>query len=67
MAGEELRRIEAPEIGEFRGKPIISIPVGNSGRPFTFGYQKAKAVLAHLEDIRRFVASVEETTRKEGV
>jgi hypothetical protein len=66
MAGGELRRIEAPEVGEFRGKPTISIPVGTSGRPFTFGYLKAKAVLTYHEDIRRFVASVEENTKSGG-
>jgi hypothetical protein len=62
MAGDEMRRIEKPEVGEYKGSPTISIPVGNGGRPFTFGYRKAKAVLTYLEEIRSFVASVEAQT-----
>ena len=41
--------------GEYKGHPTISIPT-DRGKPFTFGVAKARAVLQHIEQIRRFVA-----------
>lgn len=47
-------------IGEYKGNPIISIPLGNSERyPFSFGLTKAKAVLEYLDDIKKFVSQYE--------
>jgi len=41
-------------IGSYKGNPTISLPL-NGDRSFTFGLSKAKAILNHLEDIKRFV------------
>lgn len=46
---------ESPDqciIGEYKGHPTIKLPTG-----FTFGLKKAKAILDHIEDIKRFVES----------
>ncbi len=44
------------KIGEFKGNPVISLPVGGSDRyPFTFGLSKAKAILEYIDDIKKFV------------
>ncbi|WP_298666602.1 hypothetical protein [uncultured Methanofollis sp.] len=58
------KSLDKPEVGEYKGNPILSIPVGKSGRPFSFGYQKAKAILLYVEEIRAFVRSVEEKEKK---
>lgn len=43
-------------IGEYKGNAIISLPVlGSTKYPFTFGLNKAKAVLEYLDDIKKFV------------
>lgn len=44
------------EISEFKGTPVISLkekPEDPYG--FTFGKRKAKLIIDHLEDIKRFV------------
>lgn len=47
-------------IGEFKGNAIIQLPVSGSTRfPFTFGFNKAKAVLEYLDDIKKFVEQEE--------
>jgi hypothetical protein len=53
------RTISQPEIGEFKGNKTLSIPVGKEGEAFTFGYQKAKAILVHLKAIEMFVTEGE--------
>jgi hypothetical protein len=43
-------------IGEYKGNAIISIPVAGSTKyPFTFGLNKARAILEYLDDIKKFV------------
>ena len=43
-------------IGEYKGNAIISLPVSGSTKyPFTFGLNKAKAILEYLDDIKKFV------------
>jgi len=43
-------------VGEYKGNAIISLPVAGSTKyPFTFGLNKAKAILEYLEDIKKFV------------
>ena len=50
-------------VGEYKGNTIITLPVAGSTRyPFTFGINKAKAVLEYLDDIKKFV---EEHDKKE--
>jgi hypothetical protein len=42
-------------IGEFKGNPVITLKQGeDDSYGFTFGLTKAKLVLDHLEDIRKF-------------
>lgn len=48
------------EIGEFKGHPIIKLARDENDKyPFSFGLSKAKLVLEHFEDIKRFVTEVE--------
>jgi hypothetical protein len=43
-------------ISEYKGNAIISLPVAGSTKyPFTFGLNKAKAILEYLDDIKKFV------------
>jgi hypothetical protein len=43
-------------VGEYKGNAIISLPVAGSTKyPFTFGLNKAKAILEFIEDIKKFV------------
>jgi len=45
------------ERGEFRGKPVLIIKRSEDERyPFSFGLNKAKLILEHIEDIKKFVA-----------
>lgn len=42
-------------VGEFKGNPVITLKQ-NEDDPygFTFGLTKAKLVLEHIEDVRKF-------------
>ncbi|MBI4668779.1 MAG: hypothetical protein HY747_06280 [Elusimicrobia bacterium] len=46
---------EAKE-SEFRGKPLLVLTLTPEDKyPFQFGLRKAKLILEHLEDIKKFV------------
>ncbi len=46
---------EAKE-GEFKGSPVLSLANGPEDKyPFTFGVRKAKLILDHIDDIKKFV------------
>ena len=45
-----------PKEGEYKGFPTLSLPVGEDGKPFTFGVAKAKAILMFRAAIEDFVA-----------
>jgi len=51
----------AVEIGEYKGKPVISLTEeGMHGHhPFSFGLRKAQLILDHIEDIEAFVTEQE--------
>ncbi len=54
-------------IAEFKGNPVISLPVAGSMRyPFTFGLNKAKAILEYYEDIKKFVEEQDAKKEKEN-
>lgn len=44
-----------PTEGEYKGFPTLSLPVGEDGKPFSFGVAKAKAIIMFLPAIKRFV------------
>lgn len=42
--------------GEYQGKPVISLTrTENDKFPFTFGVNKAKLILANIDEIQKFV------------
>lgn len=49
-----------PEIGEFKDKPVIRIPLVDEPKPdnawhwFTFGKSKAKAIVKFYDAIKKF-------------
>jgi hypothetical protein len=44
------------EITEYKGRPIIAIKRNPEDRfPFSFGVSKARLILDHIEDIKKFV------------
>lgn len=48
------------EVSEYKGNPVLTLKNDPDDRyPFTFGVKKAKLVLEHIEDIRKFVAEHE--------
>jgi hypothetical protein len=48
------------EKGSYKGKPTLSIKKGADDRfPFSFGEMKARLLLAHIDDIKAFVAECE--------
>jgi hypothetical protein len=49
----KIESISAPIEGSWEGKPTISVPMGN-GKPFTFGVEKAAAIIKHLEAVKAF-------------
>ena len=55
MVKEERKKIVAPEVGEFKGAPTLSIPLAG-GTPFTFGSNKACAIVRNYEAIKLFAA-----------
>ncbi|MDR3610776.1 MAG: hypothetical protein P4L27_09445 [Ignavibacteriaceae bacterium] len=51
-------------IGEYKGSPVISLPMTADGKyPFTFGLGKAKTILKYLDEIKKFV---DEYDKKKG-
>jgi hypothetical protein len=53
---EENGKILEVTIGEYKGSPVISLPMTADGKfPFTFGLGKAKAILKYVDEIRKFV------------
>ena len=49
-----------PELSEFKGKPVLRIPLVDDPSPdtawhwFSFGKSKAKAIVKHFEAIKKF-------------
>ena len=44
------------EESEYKGSPVLVLKTKEEDRfPFQFGLRKAKLVLEHIEDIKRFV------------
>jgi hypothetical protein len=42
-------------VGEFKGNMVITLKRSEDDKyPFTFGLSKAKLILEHLEDIKKF-------------
>jgi hypothetical protein len=57
---EETKKESQPLMGEFKGKPVIRIPIVEDPSPetswhwFTFGKSKAKAIIKYLDAIKKF-------------
>lgn len=51
--------------GEYKGKLTLSLPTGNEKYPFTFGVAKAKLILKHLDDIKKFIEVNDEKNKEE--
>lgn len=48
-------------VHEFKGHPILVLSKKEDDKfPFRFGVSKAKLILEHLEDIKKFVADNDE-------
>ncbi len=55
------------ERSEFKGKPTLVLKRSEDERyPFTFGLSKAKMILDHLEDIKKFVEENDKTPPKDA-
>lgn len=47
------------QISEYKGHKILMLPMGEKGKPFSFGLRKARIILEYLDDIKAFVAAGE--------
>ena len=44
------------ERGEYKGRPLIILKRGEDDQyPFSFGISKAKLIVEHIEEIKKFV------------
>ncbi len=54
-------------VGEYKGNAIITLPVAGSLKfPFTFGVNKAKAILEFLDEIKKFVQENDKKPAEDG-
>ncbi len=54
-------------IGEFKGNPVINLKRSEDDRyGFSFGLSKAKLLLEHIEDVRKFVAEHDKEKPKDS-
>jgi hypothetical protein len=59
---EEGKNEAQPVISEFKGKPVMRIPIVDNPSPdttwhwFTFGKSKAKAIIKFYDAIKKFAA-----------
>jgi hypothetical protein len=61
--GEELKY--TAKRSEFKGHPLLALSSGDNEKyPFQFGLQKAKRIVACIEDIKKFV--VDEDAKAQG-
>ena len=58
MAENESPKADEVTVGEYKGNPIITLPIGPRGG-FTFGLTKARAILKYIEDIKSFIENNE--------
>jgi hypothetical protein len=54
MPENETAKQDEVTIGEYKGNPVITLPIGPRGG-FTFGLTKARAILKYLDDIKAFI------------
>jgi len=47
-----------PKVGQYKGHPMITLNPDDRF-PFQFGLHKARLVLQHIEEIRKFVENAE--------
>ncbi|NQU18206.1 MAG: hypothetical protein HQ564_09115 [Candidatus Saganbacteria bacterium] len=48
------------ERSEFKGRPMLVLKGGDEDKyPFSFGLTKARKIVEHIEDIKKFVAENE--------
>lgn len=53
------------EEGEYKGSPMLILKNNEEDRwPFQFGLKKAKLVLEHIEDVKKFVAKHDKPEQK---
>ena len=51
------------EEGEYKGSPVLILKTKEEDRfPFSFGIRKAKLVLEHIEEVKKFVQKHEGKT-----
>lgn len=54
------------EESEYKGNPMMVLKNSEEDRyPFQFGLKKAKLVIEHIEDIKKFVAKFDQAKKEE--
>ena len=57
-ANPERQTASRPKVGQYKGHPMITLNPDDRF-PFQFGLHKARLVLQHIEEIRKFVENAE--------
>jgi hypothetical protein len=55
MPENETAKQEEVTTGEYKGNPVITLPLPGPGVRFSFGLTKARAIIKYLEDIKNFI------------
>lgn len=57
---EQGNQVVTASVSEYKGYPTITLATGlNDKYPFSFGLQKAKRIVAVIEDIKKFIDEAE--------
>lgn len=61
MSGRVIRNISVttPTEGEYKGTATLALPMKDASYPFTFGIEKARVIVKHIEAVKAFVAKHE--------
>jgi hypothetical protein len=54
MPENETAKQDEVTVGEYKGNPVITLPIGPRGG-FTFGLTKARAIIKYIDDIKGFI------------
>ena len=55
MPENETAKQEEVTIGEYKGNPVITLPILGPRGGFSFGLTKARAIIKYLDDIKAFI------------
>ncbi len=55
MPENETAKQDEVTVGEYKGNPVITLPIPGPRGRFSFGLTKARAIVKYLDDIKAFI------------